>query len=194
MRTHDESGALVERNQYRADQVQTFLPSPMALATADVRHSGLNPLRPVRRGASEKVETIKGLRQRRLHKAFLRYHDAENWPLLREALKNMGRADLIGPGKHHLIPNWQPAGTGLRWRRRPAARAASMACRPSTKRRSEASLTFCRFVHFAQQHHLSGGSAHRRATGRNVLRSGGQTIFSPSGRSGSGCLNSTRRS
>jgi Domain of unknown function (DUF3362) len=24
----------------------------------------------------------------------------------------MGRADLIGPGKHHLVPPWQPAGTG----------------------------------------------------------------------------------
>jgi hypothetical protein len=43
----------------------------------------------------------------------LRYHDAENWPLLREALKAMGRADLIGPGKHQLVPTWQPAGTGL---------------------------------------------------------------------------------
>jgi len=53
------------------------------------------------------------LRQRRLHKAFLRYHDPENWPLLREALKSMGRADLIGPGKHQLVPIWQPAGTGL---------------------------------------------------------------------------------
>ena len=53
------------------------------------------------------------MKQRRLHKAFLRYHDAENWPLLREALKEMGRADLIGPGKQHLVPNWQPAGTGL---------------------------------------------------------------------------------
>ena len=67
----------------------------------------------MRRGGSEEVETVKGLRQRRLHKAFLRYHDAENWPLLREALKAMGRADLIGPGKHHLVPTWQPAGTGL---------------------------------------------------------------------------------
>jgi uncharacterized radical SAM protein YgiQ len=101
----------LKRNKYRADQVQTFLPSPMALSTA-MYHSGVNPLKPVRRGASERVETIKGLRQRRLHKAFLRYHDAENWPLLREALKNMGRADLIGPGKHQLVPNWQPAGTG----------------------------------------------------------------------------------
>ena len=102
----------LKRNKYRADQVQTFLPSPMALATA-MYHSGLNPLRPIRRGASEPVETVKGLKQRRLHKAFLRYHDAENWPLLRDALKRMGRADLIGNGKHHLVPTWQPAGTGL---------------------------------------------------------------------------------
>ena len=66
----------------------------------------------MRHGASEEVETVKGLKQRRLHKAFLRYHDAENWPLLRDALKRMGRADLIGPGKHQLVPAWQPAGTG----------------------------------------------------------------------------------
>jgi radical SAM superfamily enzyme YgiQ (UPF0313 family) len=101
----------LKRNRYRADQVQTFLPSPMAVATA-MYHSGVNPLRGIRRGGSEKVETVKGLRQRRLHKAFLRYHDPENWPLLRETLKRMGRADLIGSGKHQLVPAWQPAGTG----------------------------------------------------------------------------------
>lgn len=101
----------LKRNKYRADQVQTYLPSPMALSTA-MYHTGFNPLKPVRRGASEAVDTVKGLRQRRLHKAFLRYHDPENWPVLREALKNMGRADLIGPGKHQLVPTWQPAGTG----------------------------------------------------------------------------------
>jgi uncharacterized radical SAM protein YgiQ len=101
----------LKKNKYRADQVQTFLPSPMALATA-MYHTGSNPLRPIRRGKSEQVESVKGLRQRRLHKAFLRYHDPENWPILREALKDMGRADLIGPGKHQLVPNWQPKGTG----------------------------------------------------------------------------------
>ncbi len=101
----------LKRNKYRADQVQTYLPSPMALSTA-MYHSGYNPLKPVRRGVSEPVDAVKGLRQRRLHKAFLRYHDAENWPVLREALKAMGRADLIGPGKHQLVPNWQPVGTG----------------------------------------------------------------------------------
>lgn len=102
----------LKKNGYRADQVQNFLPSPMALATA-MYHSGKNPLKAVRRGGSEEVETVRGMRQRRLHKAFLRYHDAENWPLLREALKSMGRADLIGPGKHQLVPTWQPPGTGL---------------------------------------------------------------------------------
>ena len=54
----------------------------------------------------------KGNKVRRLHKAFLRYHDPDNWPLLREALKRMGRADLIGNGKHHLVPAYQPVARG----------------------------------------------------------------------------------
>ena len=100
----------LKRNGFRADQVQTFLPSPMATATA-MYHSGRNPLRKIRRG-SEVIPVPRGLKMRRLHKAFLRYHDANNWPLLREALKRMGRADLIGNGKRHLVPAWQPKGTG----------------------------------------------------------------------------------
>ncbi|HEY0938857.1 MAG TPA: YgiQ family radical SAM protein [Steroidobacter sp.] len=100
----------LKQNGYRADQVQAFLPSPMATATA-MWHSGKNPLRKVTH-TSEAVHIPKGLKVRRLHKAFLRWHDANNWPILREALRRMGRADLIGPGKHHLIPAWQPLGTG----------------------------------------------------------------------------------
>jgi uncharacterized radical SAM protein YgiQ len=100
----------LKANGFRADQVQAFLPSPMATATA-MWHSGKNPLRRVTR-TSEAVVVPKGLAVRRLHKAFLRYHDANNWPLLREALKRMGRADLIGSGKQQLVPAWQPAGTG----------------------------------------------------------------------------------
>src|SRR4029077_12323580 len=61
----------LKKNRYRADQVQIFLPSPMAGATA-LYHSGVNPLPGVPHGGSEAVETVKGLRQRRLHKAFLR--------------------------------------------------------------------------------------------------------------------------
>ena len=103
----------LKKNGFKADQVQTFYPSPMATATA-MYHTDLNPLKGISRDAarSEKVDTVRGERRRRLHKAFLRYHDANNWPLLREALKELGRADLIGNGKHHLIPSFQPATDG----------------------------------------------------------------------------------
>ena len=100
----------LKANDFRADQVQNFLPSPMATASA-MYYSGKNPLRKVT-ASSEDVPVARGAKQRRLHKAFLRYHDANNWPLLREALKKMGRADLIGNGKRHLVPSWQPKGTG----------------------------------------------------------------------------------
>jgi hypothetical protein len=98
----------LKKNGFRADQVQAFLPSPMATATA-MYHSGKNPLKKISR-SSEEVIVPKGTRVRRLHKAFLRYHDPDNWPVLREALKRMGRADLIGNGKHHLVPAYQPVG------------------------------------------------------------------------------------
>ena len=95
---------------FRADQVQTFYPSPMATATA-MYHSGRNPLKKISR-TSEQVDIVRGDRRRRLHKAFLRYHDPNNWPLLREALKAMGRSDLIGNGKKHLVPFHQPKTDG----------------------------------------------------------------------------------
>jgi uncharacterized radical SAM protein YgiQ len=107
----------LKRNGFKADQVQTFYPSPMATATA-MYHSGLNPLRGISRqtegpaARAEKVDIVRGERRRRLHKAFLRWHDPNNWPLLREALKAMGRADLIGNGRQHLIPSYQPATDG----------------------------------------------------------------------------------
>ncbi len=100
----------LKKNGFRADQVQTFYPSPMATATA-MYHTQRNPLRKITRD-SEKVDIVRGERRRRLHKAFLRYHDPNNWPVLREALKSMGRADLIGNGKHHLIPTFQPLTDG----------------------------------------------------------------------------------
>ncbi len=99
----------LKRNGFRADQVQAFLPSPMSIATA-MYHSGKDTLHKIGRNTAD-IPIPKGIRQRRLHKAFLRYHDPANWPLLRSALKEMGRADLIGNGKKHLIPSFQPKGT-----------------------------------------------------------------------------------
>ena len=97
----------LKRNGFRADQVQAFLPSPMSIATA-MYHSGKDTLHKVSRRHDSDMPIPKGIKQRRLHKALLRYHDPKNWPLIREALKNMGRADLIGNGKQQLIPAWQP--------------------------------------------------------------------------------------
>ena len=92
----------LKQNKFKPDQVQTFYPSPMALATA-MYHSEHNPLKKLRY-KNEKLEIPKELDQRRLQKAFLRYHDEANWPMLREALTRMGRKDLIGTGKDHLVP------------------------------------------------------------------------------------------
>ena len=92
----------LKRNKFRLDQVQNFYPSPMSLATA-MFHSEKNPLSKVTY-KSESVYTEKNLDRRRLHKGFLRYHDEKNWPMLREALIEMGRADLIGDGADQLIP------------------------------------------------------------------------------------------
>ena len=108
----------LKRNGFRADQVQAFYPSPMTVATA-MYHTGLNTLAGIHRdGRAQRVDVVRGERRRRLHKAFLRWHDPANWPLLREALKRMGRADLIGSGKRHLIPAWQPADGGYSSARR----------------------------------------------------------------------------
>ena len=133
----------LKKNGFRADQVQAFLPSPMASATA-MYHSGKNPLRRVTR-TSEQVPVPKGLRQRRLHKAFLRYHDPNNWPVLREALRRMGRGKLIGSGPNHLIPAYQPRGTGElgEGRRTPTGSAAASDRKPAAGKPSQ---------HFRTQH------------------------------------------
>jgi len=96
----------LKQNGYRADQVQAFLPGPMSYAAA-MYHTEKNPLRPVKRN-SEDIPVVKSSEQRRLHKAFLRYHDPKNWALLRQALGRLGRHDLIGPGEHQLVPRYDP--------------------------------------------------------------------------------------
>ncbi len=124
----------LKRNGFRADQVQTFYPGPMASATA-MYHSGKNPLHKITR-TSAGIDIVRGERRRRLHKAFLRYHDPRNWPLLRDALLAMGRADLIGNGKQHLVPRFQPA-VGLEYQsaRRKNSTAAGSRVSPVTRGR-----------------------------------------------------------
>ena len=102
----------LKKNNFRADQVQAFYPSPMATATA-MYHSRKNPLRKVTY-KSDQVETVKSPEKRRLHKALLRNHDPNNWPTIREALKEMGLGRLIGPGEDQLVPVDQPRDEDVR--------------------------------------------------------------------------------
>jgi uncharacterized radical SAM protein YgiQ len=92
----------LKQNDFRLDQVQTFLPTPMAMATT-MYHTRKNPLHKISKD-SETVETPRLAKIRKLHKALLRYHDPANWEAIREGLKRMGRSDLIGNGPQHLVP------------------------------------------------------------------------------------------
>ncbi len=99
----------LKENDFRLDQVQTFLPTPMAMATT-MYHTRKNPLRKISKD-SETVETPRVGKIRKFHKALLRYHDPENWESIREGLKRMGRSELIGNGPQHLVPR-SDAGAG----------------------------------------------------------------------------------
>lgn len=102
----------LKKNKFRPDQVQTFMPTPLAIATT-MYHSGKNPLQKVTADSAQ-VETVRKGQIRRLHKAFLRYHDPDNWQILREWLRRNGRSDLIGNGPHHLVPAWKSAPINIR--------------------------------------------------------------------------------
>ena len=112
----------LKRNDFRVDQVQTFYPSPMALATA-MYHSGRNPLKKLMYKRGERVYVAKNLDQRRLQKAFLRYHDEKNWGYLRESLIRMNRKELIGDGPNQLVPAEAVKGGRFVGKRKPRNRA-----------------------------------------------------------------------
>ena len=135
--TRDEDmlnlGLWLKKEGFRLDQVQNFYPSPMAVATT-MYHSEKNPLKKLGY-KTESVLTPRKGRQRRLHKAFLRYHDAKNWPEIREALKEMGRADLIGSGKNQLVPEEsKSAHRQAQKRQRPGANNSLNEKRPTQNR------------------------------------------------------------
>ncbi len=87
----------LKRNDLRPRQVQDFIPTPMAVATA-MYHTGIDPL------SGERVAVVRDLREKRLLKALILWWDPAQWKLAREALKKAGRADLIGRRPDCLIP------------------------------------------------------------------------------------------
>lgn len=102
----------LKKNNFEVDQVQNFYPSPMSLATA-MYVSERNPLKKLTY-KSGKIAIPKGADQRRLQKAFLRYHDPANWPIIREALKRMRKPHLIGNSVSALIPDENTSPQGKR--------------------------------------------------------------------------------
>jgi uncharacterized radical SAM protein YgiQ len=101
----------LKSNNFRLEKVQNFLPTPMTISTT-MYYTERNPLRNIEQN-QEKVFIPKSGQTRRFHKALLRYHDPINWPFLRRELKRIGRTDLIGNGKRHLVPTWQPKSPGI---------------------------------------------------------------------------------
>ncbi|MGF1756675.1 YgiQ family radical SAM protein [Photobacterium sagamiensis] len=93
----------LKKNEFECDQVQNFYPSPMCNATS-MYHSETNPLKRVKYKKREDLFVAKGERQRRVHKALLRYHDPANWPIIRDALIDMGKKHLIGDRPNCLVP------------------------------------------------------------------------------------------
>jgi uncharacterized radical SAM protein YgiQ len=127
-------GLWLKNNDFRVDQVQNFYPSPMASATT-MYYTEKNPLKPLGRNNQEKIFSAKTKEQRTLHKAFLRYHDPDNWPMLRKALRRMGRADLIGSGASFLVPGESRREKEVQRRESRKPRAQSRSSRSAPRRR-----------------------------------------------------------
>jgi uncharacterized radical SAM protein YgiQ len=121
----------LKRHDMKVDQVQTFYPSPMSLATA-MYYSGKNPLKKVTY-KSGRVNVVKKIEQRQLQKALLRYHDKNGWQMIRQALTHMGLERLIGNGPNQLIPAEEKATTGKKYQAPAKSRKFSKVSKPVKK-------------------------------------------------------------
>ncbi|HKQ71186.1 MAG TPA: DUF3362 domain-containing protein, partial [Polyangiaceae bacterium] len=92
-----ELALYLKKKGMRPRQVQDFIPTPMAIATA-MYYTGQDPL------TMKPVYSATDLREKKMMKALLFYWDEQHWPLAREALALAGRKDLIGRATPCLIP------------------------------------------------------------------------------------------
>jgi uncharacterized radical SAM protein YgiQ len=98
-----ELAQFLKGNGYRPQQVQDFIPAPMDIATC-MYYTGINP------ESMQRVSTAKGDKQRALQRALLQYWKPENYDLVKRALVEAGREDLIGDEPDSLIPSRRPRG------------------------------------------------------------------------------------
>ncbi len=122
----------LKRQNLRPRQIQDFIPTPMAIATA-MYHTGIDPL------SNEPVYTARDMREKRMMKALIFWWDPQHHALSREALKKAGRGDLIGRGPTHLVPPdygvATPMAPGMRARDAGSTRGARTSARPKAPAR-----------------------------------------------------------
>ena len=102
----------LKKNGFRADQVQAFLPSPDGDRPRPCTTRGKNPLRAGHARRARRCRSRRACGSAACTRPSCATTTPNNWPVLREALRRMGRADLIGSGEASLVPAYQPAGTG----------------------------------------------------------------------------------
>lgn len=116
-----ELATFLKRTGYRPDQVQDFIPAPLDVATA-MYYTELDPF------SLKPVHVAKRLKERKMQRALMQFFKPENYFLVRQALQDAGRKDLIGNGCDCLIPANPPREAIL-------------------KRRNSAGKQFGKFVH-----------------------------------------------
>ena len=84
----------LKKTGFVPDQVQDFYPTPGSLSTC-MYWTGLNPRKTNDDGTFEEVYVARGSHERRLQRALLQFNRRENAPLVKEALVQAGRKDLI---------------------------------------------------------------------------------------------------
>ncbi|MGN0729400.1 YgiQ family radical SAM protein [Treponema sp.] len=90
-----ETALYLKKTGFVPDQVQDFYPTPGSLSTC-MYYTGLNPHETDEAGQFKTVYVARGARERRLQRALLQFNKPENRALVREALIQAKREDLIG--------------------------------------------------------------------------------------------------
>jgi len=82
--------------KYNPEQVQDFYPTPLTLSTT-MYYTELDPR------TMKPVFVPKTLHEKAMQRALIQYRDPKNYELVKEALHQAGRTDLIGFGPECLI-------------------------------------------------------------------------------------------
>ena len=91
-----ELAVYLHNNGCTPEQVQDFYPTPGTASTV-MYYTGIDPM------TGKKVPITDDPHEKKLQRALLQSYRSENAPLVREALRRVGREDLIGYGRECLV-------------------------------------------------------------------------------------------